>query len=542
MSETLYRKYRPKNFSEIIGQAHIVRTLSGSIKKGRIGQAYLFTGPRGTGKTSIARIFSKAVNCENSKDAISCEKCPSCEIINSGKSMDIFEIDAASNTGVDNIRELRQTVNLASASLKYKVYIIDEVHMLSTGAFNALLKTLEEPPAHVIFILATTEIHKVPDTIISRCQRFDFSRLPINNIIEKLELIAKSEKVKIEKEALEMIALSAEGGMRDAESLLGQIISLEDKNITVKEVEEILGTAGRSAATEMAQLILEKKSSEAVGKINELLEEGYDLQVFNKSLINYLRQLMLVKISPELEKYFSFEISKEQLKKMADLAKNAELSQILSAINLFLEAQGKISSSILPQLPLEIAIIRATQTFPVEKRESIKYDGEDIKKDLAGTGLKPAPHSVQTKPVDSKISETDCKPISTEEKTSQNEKDIDIYTIKQNWNKLLVEIRPFNHSLSALLSNCQPIKTEGNQLFLATAYSFYFERLNDHKNKLTIEDVLGKILGSKIRVNIILDKDMAPVKEDSSVPAISPSEQKSLLTDALEIIGGKVVE
>src|SRR3989339_230340 len=307
MSTTLYRKYRPKNFDEVIGQAHVVRTLSNAIQNNRLGQAYLFTGPRGTGKTSIARILAKAVNCEKPNNAISCEECVACKHINGNQTLDIIEIDAASNTGVDNIRELRQTVALPPTLLKYKVYIIDEVHMLSTGAFNALLKTLEEPPAHIIFILATTEIHKVPETILSRCQRFDFSRLPLKNIIEKLELIAKAEKVKIEKEALEMIAIAAEGGMRDAESLLGQIMSLEDKSITVSETEEILGTADRKFAAEIADFILDKKTTPAISRVNEILENGYDLSVFTKSLINYLRQLMLVKIDENLKKHFSYE-------------------------------------------------------------------------------------------------------------------------------------------------------------------------------------------------------------------------------------------
>jgi DNA polymerase-3 subunit gamma/tau len=298
MSSTIYRKYRPKNFSEIIGQKHIVQTLSNAIKNDRVGHAYLFTGPRGTGKTSIARILAKTVNCLDLKparnasparqsddshggghsdaggDSITCEKCQNCKMISENQSLDIIEIDAASNTGVDNIRELRETVGLPPTALKYKVYIIDEVHMLSTGAFNALLKTLEEPPKHVIFILATTEIHKVPATILSRCQRFDFTRLPLQNIIEKLSMIAKKEKVSIDADSLEMIAIAAEGGMRDAESLFGQVLSLEDKNITATEVEEILGTTDRKFYAELAELIFKKDATGAIARINNFLNDG----------------------------------------------------------------------------------------------------------------------------------------------------------------------------------------------------------------------------------------------------------------------------
>jgi len=544
MSETLYRKYRPKNFSEIIGQAHIVRTLSNSIKNNRIGHAYLFTGPRGTGKTSIARILAKTINCENLKDAISCEKCPACKIITDKKSLDIIEIDAASNTGVDNIRELRETVALSNASLKFKVYIIDEVHMLSTGAFNALLKTLEEPPAHVVFILATTEIHKVPQTIISRCQRFDFVRLPIGNIIEKLNLIAKSEKVKIEKEALEMIAISAEGGMRDAESLLGQIISLEDKNITIKEVEEILGTADKKTAEEMAEMIVKKKSSGAIAKINELLENGYDLEIFNKSLVNYLRQMMIVKIDANLKKYFSTEMTSEHLEKMLKLCEIAELPQIISAINLFMEAQSKISNFILPQLPLEIAVIKATRTFPTEK---VEYEIESPKtpplpsgEDVRRTGEGETNSNSKNIIAKTEITKEEIQPVITEEKFVDNSEEIDMEKVRANWKKLLIDIRPFNHSLSALLCNCQPTQIKNNILTLATPYDFYRERLNDANNKLTVEQVFSKILKSTIRIEIVLDKNLIPKTQEEQPP--KKSEQNSLLTDALEIMGGKVVE
>ncbi len=551
MSETLYRKYRPKNFAEVIGQAHIVRTLSNSVKNGRIGQAYLFTGPRGTGKTSIARILAKTINCEALQNGQPCEKCASCKIIDSKKSLDIIEIDAASHTGVDNIRELRETVALANASLKYKVYIIDEVHMLSTGAFNALLKTLEEPPSHVVFILATTEIHKVPETILSRCQRFDFERLPIQSIIAKMELIAKAEKVTIEKEALEMIAISAEGGMRDAESLLGQIISLEDKNITVAEVEELLGTADSGRIAEVATALLKKDSAGAIAKINKLFEDGFDLQVFNKSLINYLRQLMLLKIDPKLKKYFSFEVPEEQIEVMLVLSANAELAAMLDAINFFLDAQGKISASVLPQLPLEIAIIKATHTFPAPlvaknipynlssgKPNAVKHESQSMNKETNNKQ-------------DEKIIQ-DTKNISEAEISQDPELDhqqnqtanisLDMGDVKSNWKKLLIDIRPFNHSLSVLLSNCQPIKLVGAEITLATPYDFYREKLTEHKNKLTVEEVFSKILKAHIRISIVQDKALIIKKQDAVAVAEKPSEQDSLLDSALQIMGGKVVE
>jgi DNA polymerase III subunit gamma/tau len=542
MSETLYRKYRPKNFREVIGQKHIVKTLTNSILKNRIGQAYLFTGPRGTGKTSIARILAKTINCEKPIGAISCEKCSVCKLLNENKSLDIIEIDAASNTGVDNIRELRETIALQPTSLKYKVYIIDEVHMLSTGAFNALLKTLEEPPKHVIFILATTEIHKVPETIISRCQRFDFTRLPIANIIEKLSLIAASENIKIDQDSLEMIALSAEGGMRDAESLLGQIISLEDKNITTKEVEEILGTADREMAFEIIEALIEDNSSLAIQKINALLDAGYDLTVFNKSLINYLRQLMLIKTNPELKKHFTYEMTEEQTKKMLSQTQKTDMPKILRMIDLLLEAQGKISSFMLPQLPLEMAFIKATGVIPSVAPVSIEQTpkkstenpplpkGEVAPDVLVGAG--------EGAKINSQIAPQEIKNNHSEENV------IELFDVRNKWSKLLVDIKPFNHSLSALLANCQAIEINGNEIVLATPYSFYKDRLENPTNKLTIEDVFGKILGLKIRLKTIVDKNVFPEK---NAPSQNPApesnhETASLLDDALEIMGGKVVE
>lgn len=583
MSYTLYRKYRPKNFGEIIGQQHIVRTLSNAIKNNRVGQAYLFTGPRGTGKTSIARILAKTVNCATlvseeraeTKSSIrqsspqrteadsklnicnSCDECKACKTVDEGRSLDIIEIDAASNTGVDNIRELRETVSLPPTFLKYKVYIIDEVHMLSAGAFNALLKTLEEPPSHVIFILATTEIHKVPETIISRCQRFDFARLPLQNIIEKLTLIAKSEKISIDKDSLEMIAIAAEGGMRDAESLLGQIIALEDKNITLKEVEEILGTTDRKFACELSEMLFAGNSTGAIAKINTLLTDGYDLQVFNKSLINYLRQLMLLKISPELKSYFSYEITADQIEKMLEQIKKVELSKIVSTINLFLEAQDKISASMLPQLPLEIAIIKATNTFPDIKHETyniqqtsnqntIDNNNKENPKSPASPAGGQIPNFQPTTnhPQDGKKNTEEIKiennNATMKQFNNEPNNNLTIEEITAKWHTLLEKIAPFNHSLKALLSNCRVSAISGSEITLATPYDFYMQKLNDPGNRLTVEDILGKILGSKIRIKTIIGKE-ADAKDIPSAPDAN-GKQNSLLADAMNIMGGKIVK
>lgn len=542
MSQTLYRKYRPKNFSEVIGQRHIVQTLINSIKNERLAQAYLFAGPRGTGKTSVARIFAKTINCQNlKKNSDTCEKCLPCKLAHEGKSFDIIEIDAASNTGVDNIRELRETVKLPATVLKYKIYIIDEVHMLSIGAFNALLKTLEEPPAHVVFILATTEIHKVPETIISRCQRFDFARLPIENIIEKLSLIAKNEKVKIDASALEMIAIASEGGMRDAESLLGQVISLEDRDITLKEVQEILGITDKKFAHEIMEKIIAKDTRVAIEKINALLLDGYDLEVFNKSLINYLRQLMLLKVNPVLVSQFSYEMTKEQAEKMQKQSEKIDLQKIIFIINLFLDAQSKISSSILPQLPLEIAIIKATNEFPRPVPTPLNEP----------TAINQVPKKIvysepkQTENL--KVTDNSNKyevTVNKQEEIEQSEY-LTIDKANNKWKQLLVDIKPFNHSLKALLTNCQIYEVKKNTVTLATPYDFYRDKLNIPINKTTVEDVFSKILGTKIDIKVVLCKEVGIEPKNTELGKPAPEKEKqqdSLLSSALKIIGGKVVE
>lgn len=359
----LYRKYRPKTFSEVVGQEHIVKTLTNAILKKMVSHAYLFHGPRGSGKTTIARLLSKAVNCEDRKENEyePCNECLSCREINEGRSLDLIEIDAASNRGIDEIRELREGIKFVPVRSKYKIFIIDEAHQLTKEAANALLKILEEPPSHVIFILATTEIHKMISTILSRCQRFDFKKLTTPEIIKKLEFILRNEKIDIEKEALELIAINSEGSIRDAESILDQVISFlgASKKIKAQDIKKILGIIETKVISELVELILEKKARESIEYLNEVLEKGYDVKEILDKIIEYLREAMLLKINPALENPLLNSLTKEEKEKLLSQIKKGDEKDFKKMIKIFLEAEGRMRFSPIAQLPLEIAILEA---------------------------------------------------------------------------------------------------------------------------------------------------------------------------------------
>lgn len=358
----LYRKYRPQGFDEIIGQEHIVQTLQNSIKNGAISHAYLFSGPRGSGKTTMARIFAKAVNCQAKSGVRPCNKCASCLEIMGANSMDLIEIDAASHTGVDDVRELIDGIKFAPVKSKYKIFIIDECHQLSKSASNALLKTLEEPPGHAIFLLATTEAHKMLPTIISRCQRFDFKRLHLPEIIKKLEFITKKEGIKFEDSALALIAQNARGSFRDAESLLDKCISFSGKDnvVTVQEVKELLGVVEVSQISQFVDFLLAKQTKEGIVYLNSLVDAGVNLQEFTKTLVFYLRQSLLFKINPDLLDAQTSGLSKEEIAKLTTQTEKLTVENIQNMMELFIDAENNMKYATILQLPLELAIVDIT--------------------------------------------------------------------------------------------------------------------------------------------------------------------------------------
>lgn len=363
----LYRKYRPKNFSEVTGQQHVVKTLQGALLEGRISHAYLFSGPRGTGKTTLARILAKSINCQNynpsggsEKDRISgkipCNACQSCKAMDTGTSLDLIEIDAASQTGVDDIRQLTDSVRTAASGGRFKVFIIDEVHMLSKSAFNALLKTLEEPPSHAMFILATTEPHKIIATVLSRVQRFDFRKLTENEILSKLNRISTEEKVSIDESGLRSIAKASDGALRDAEVLLSKLISIyrNDKHVSADAVHDALGLIPSHYYPEFLSHLVNHRGPEAISVLHALTDAGFDLENFAKEFLEYSRKVLITRINPVLA--LAMHGNDENI-----LAHSADIDgpTLIGLINIFSAARSNIRHAPIPILPLELAVLEA---------------------------------------------------------------------------------------------------------------------------------------------------------------------------------------
>ncbi len=527
-----YQKYRSKNFSEMIGQEHVTKTLLESVKGGKLVHAYLLTGPRGIGKTSTARLLAKAINCQKILEARKkgepttgepCNKCSACLDINEGRAIDVIEIDAASHTGVDDIRELIEKSRLLPSKLAKKVYIIDEVHMLSKSAFNALLKTLEEPPSHVVFILATTEIHKIPATILSRAQRFDFKRASRDEIIANLKKVAKAEKIEIDDGSLDLIAVSAAGAHRDALGLLEQVAAATDK-ITITDTRQILGLAESAAVDKFIGAIFNNIPEEGLKIAHELFVAGLDLTEFNRNVVAKLRQILLLEISDSI----TLEETKDETEKLIKLAAQSNESRTLDLIEIFLAAGNLFKEVSNPVLPIEMAIVKASTGFNENPKSEFLISNENPKpktknpnQDQNITAVIPAPDQVggkaqagiqvaqlQPNSLDpgSQAAVRDDKSDTNDNETMKqfsNEITFPVPVLEMTgdiWQKIIEETKKHNATLAALLRDAKPESLTGDTLTIGVKFKFHKERISEAKYAQLLSQIISEVIGNNCRV------------------------------------------
>ncbi len=496
----LYRKYRPHNFDNLVGQDYIRTTLINAIKSNHVSHAYLFSGPRGTGKTSTARLLAKALNCSNLKDSYDpCNECEFCIEINDGKLIDIIEIDAASNRGIDEVRDLKEKINFAPTRSKYKVYIIDEVHMMTKEAFNALLKTLEEPPTHVYFILATTEIHKIPETIISRCQCFDFKRISQKALMTRLSYIAQLEHIEAEDKVFESISKYVDGGLRDAIGLMEQLTT--DGKLNYENVKEVLGICDLSLINDLFTALSSNDTKEALKVIHELHDQGSDLKKFTHEFINVLRFKMLEYVA---------------------IGEKEQISVFMRMIEIFQEAQKNIQIVNIPQLPLEIAIIKITG--PIE---------EDKKEEVIVKGIKKSEEKIEKK--------LPANAVSAQERPHRELADkepLDISYLTENWPRITERIK--SPPLRLSLKNAVPVNVSGNLITLQFNNFFHKDKVMEHDHRVELEDVIKEVTGKAVKVESIV-KELeikSVVHEDNGKEIVK---ENNIVDDALDVFGGEIV-
>ena len=504
MSQALYLKWRPQTFNAVIGQEHIVRTLRNALRLDHIHHAYLFAGPRGTGKTTTARLIAKAVNCLAPVAERPCDQCEICRAVDEARLMDLVEIDAASHTGVDNIRELLEKVNFRPVQARYKVYVIDEVHMLSTSAFNALLKTLEEPPEHVIFVLATTEIHKIPATVLSRCQRFEFRRIPLQGIIQRLQKICLAEEIEAEPQALDLIARAATGSMRDAISLLDQMAASGD--VKAAYVRQMLGAERREVVQDLIRSWLDKQRAVGIRTINKAVDGGADPRQLAKQSTDFLRGLLLMRLGAGATWH---EPTDEERTRFQELAMRATPAELVRAVQLFSRAAAERGTGWQPQLPLELAFIEATHTP--------EPDPIPARKEPTASQSKPQPAAQNPTPED-KAASKPTKERTTAAPTAKIDT-VDSSNLVQEasrrWKKILHYLSP---PLRAPLWSVEPLAVDAEGV-LVLGFRHAFHRNKAEEGSVEpLEKVLGKLFNQKIQVRCVLKDEWTPSTTQSTSP------------------------
>lgn len=488
-----YTKYRPQKFSDVCRPNDAADALSKQVLNGKTSHAYLFVGPRGTGKTTLARVLAKALNCSRiSAKGDPCDKCSSCVAIKEGSFVDMIEIDAASNRGIDDIRELKDKIKLAPTMGKNKTYIIDEVHMLTNEAFNALLKTLEEPPKKTTFILCTTELHKVPDTIKSRCQIFRFKRATLPQLLQKLKEVVKAEKIKISEKDLEKIALASLGGFRDAETLLQQVA---DGEISV---DSLVGMGSKEAYVEMTALLISGEVGSAIRMVSKIYEEGLDLYVWVGEYLRYLRELLFIKSGVKEEVTGA---TAEILDEMVRQASKLSVGWILNAMEAILEEHKNIRSSFIPQLPVEIALAKIGSPF-----EAQEIDAADPEGDL----YPPSGVSNKRKKMTKDEEDEESEEVDEKEEAGEAEAEaslISLESLEGKWKEFIKRSRELNHSLTVLLKSGKPVRVDGKFVILEVFYPFHKERLESPQNRKLVEKLMSEIYEAKLSLKCILSKE-----------------------------------
>lgn len=579
----LYRQWRPQDFDALVGQQAVKTALKNALASGRIAHAYLFSGPRGTGKTSTARILAKALNCEQGPTPVPCGHCANCERIAAGTSMDVIEIDAASNTGVDDIRELREQVSFAPVDGRYKVYIIDEVHMLSTGAFNALLKTLEEPPAHVVFILATTDPQKIPATIHSRCQRFDFRRVTIDEIVEHLAMVAKGSGIEADEEALRLIAIQSEGGMRDALSLLDQC-GVMAKQVTAATVREVLGIVGREALRALTEAIGQKNLPEALAKLNLLLEQGKAVRQVLTELMEYLRALLLYQAVPAYDEIYLTDTS-EVLAKLAPLFSSERL---MAAEERLYSALQELRGALRPRITAELCLLDlcrvegstlAALSARVEQLERQLAQGVPVRQQPdfavpeAVSEAVPVQQSVKPaapKPMTEGASAAAAQPAKRREPTMQQSlqnmpkaKSSEVQAAEEYagdfaagedfWKQAMELMRAERkNSMVSCARNGRVYSFVNNVLQIAFKTPFLADRMNKEDYRLPFEDALLRVARRPIRLEAVIEGRVKPPaaqpvtkkqpEPEAAAQAINEQDLPENLRRAMNALGGTVTD
>jgi DNA polymerase III subunit gamma/tau len=550
----LARKYRPQTFAEVLEQGPITRTLSNALSAGRVAHALLFTGPRGTGKTTIARIMAKAINCDGGPKAEPCNQCSSCRDITAGRAVDVYEIDGASNNSVDQIRELRENLKYMPAHSRYKIYIIDEVHMLSSAAFNALLKTLEEPPAHVMFMFATTEPHKIPITILSRCQRFDLRRVRLTSVASHLSSVCRQEEVEISPESLELIARESGGSVRDSLSLLDQVLSGGQRNIPHDQVLETLGVIDRSQLYELAGAILTGDASRFLETLDDIYDRGHDLKKLFSDLLEYLRDLWVIQTSRSADKLV--DLPGNEIERMRAQAGQIPRSALEHALDLLFREEATVRLSPQPKLALEMAFFGLMQMRGVLSIDTLITKLEDLRQEVHGDGLPQPPVDARRQPkpeIDRERSAVASAyggaplPAAPRAVAESPAKSVaPAVTGETVWQRVIQLVARSQPSLAATLKRCVLKKGGGDQVeILVSGNSFVAQKLKQEKTVAVIKKACAEVYGGTPEVIVTVapeESGSTSDRRDNHQTRMNQALSHPVIVEAVDLFNGTVVD